>query len=99
MKPLAIAALLLLAGCATPEPKIETVPVDMPVAKSCVPDNLAPAPGKVDPKTGKTAAPYADSDQALKAADPITAFKLLVEGRKQRNDRLDQIEPVIALCK
>lgn len=94
---------VVLSGCAStapaPEPMIVTQSVDKPVAVSCVPGNLGAAPGTVDLKTGLKVPDYADTRAALLAApDAAGRYKLLVIGRKQRMDRLSQVEPVIDGC-
>lgn len=82
-------AFLLLGACAAPtEPKIETQFVDRPIAASCVPDNLGPAPA------------YPDTDAALLAApDGPTRYQLLADGHVLRQQRSNQVEPVIAKCR
>jgi hypothetical protein len=89
MKTLALLPLLALAACATkPEPTIRTVEVKVPVAVECVPKAL---PG---PPT------YPDSAQALKAAPGAAdRYQLLAAGRLLREQRLAEVEPVIAACR
>lgn len=68
---------VLVTGCTTPTPpvpKVETVRVDVPVTRSCLPDNYDPTPPQ-----------FADSDEALRAAPgPAARYLLLGEGRAQR---------------
>ena len=82
---------LLLASCATndaPEPVIRTVTVQVPVAVSCVPENLGPAPV------------YPDTPQALAdAPDAAARFAIIAAGRLLRIQRAAEVEPVIAGCR
>lgn len=92
MRLVIIPALALLASaCATtqtPEPIIETVEVRVPVAVACVPDSV---PGEPE---------YADSDEALLAAEDAAEFYALVlAGRDQRTARLAGLEPIIRGCR
>ena len=86
-----VAAALALASCAhapPPEPVVRTVTVNVPVAVSCVPGQLAAAPD------------YPDSDTKLKAAqDAAERLQLVVAGRTLRIARLGEIEPVVAACR
>lgn len=92
MRLVIIPALALLApACATtqtPEPITETVEVRVPVAVPCVPDSV---PGEPE---------YADSDEALLAAEDAAEFYALVlAGRDQRTARLAELEPIIRGCR
>lgn len=94
MKPALFAAMFLAlatAACETPqppEPEVRIVEVQVPVARSCVPENLSPAPA------------YVDTVDALRAAaDAAARFLLLAAGREQRVARLAEIEPVVAGCR
>lgn len=86
------AAALLVAGCASnpvslPEPVLVPVEVFIPVAAPCVPANLAAPPE------------YPDTDDALRMApDPAARYQLLYAGRKVRDARLSEIEPIVTLC-
>lgn len=67
---------LVVASCAgvpkpPPEPVVQIVEVKVPVPVRCVPD-LGPEPA------------YADTNEALAAADIFEAVKLLLAGREQR---------------
>lgn len=91
---LKIAILALpLAACATkpierPQPIIVTKEVVVPGPPSpCVPANVGPRPV------------YPDTDAALKAAaDAAVRYQLMAAGRKLKDARLNEIEPVIASC-
>lgn len=89
MKALALLPILALAACATkPEPMIRTVEVKVPVAADCVPKALAGPPA------------YPDTVQALKAAPGAAdRYQLLAAGRLLREQRLAEVEPVIAACR
>lgn len=80
---------LVLAGCATtPEPRVVTRTVEVPVAADCVPANLGSAPT------------YVDNDEALRsAAGADERYRLVIAGREQRNARLGEVEPVIDACR
>lgn len=85
---------IVLVACGTtgqppkPQPVIKTVEVLVPVAKSCVPKNLAAPPV------------YVDSDEALKAAKgPAERYLLMAAGRLQRIARLGEVEPTIEICR
>lgn len=91
MKALLIPAALALAACAgktpPPEPIVRTVEVQIPVPQPCVPKTLGAQPI------------YIDSDKALVGAkDAAERYRLLYAGRKQRDARLGEIEPVIKSC-
>jgi hypothetical protein len=82
-----LAALVLLAACASPrERAVRTVEVRIPVATAC------------DPKVG--AAPdYPDTDQALKAAPGLfERVRLLLAGRELRRAREAELEAGIRGC-
>lgn len=90
MKALALLPLLALAACATakPEPVIRTVEVKVPVAAECV------------PKTLPTPPTYPDTAQALKTAPGAAdRYQLLAAGRLLREQRLAEVEPIIAVCR
>lgn len=83
-----------IAACGTtgqpprPEPKVKVVEVMVPVAKSCVPKNLAAPPV------------YVDSDEALaKAPNAAVRYLLVTAGRLQRIARLGEVEPVVEICR
>ena len=78
---------ILLAGCATPEPRIIIKEVSKPVPVSCVPETLESAPV------------YPDSNEALMTATPDRRYQLVIAGRELRQARLNEIEPVIAGCR
>jgi hypothetical protein len=89
----ALGAALLLSGCGTatvqdrPEPIVRTITVDVPVAAACVPATLAPRPS------------YPDTDASLRAADDAAERYLLMgAGRKLRDARLNELEPIVAGC-
>jgi len=81
--------LLFLSGCATtPEPKIVTKIVEVPVARACVPDNLPPRPA------------YADTREALKAAGAADQRYHLMNSEWMRRDaRLNLLEGVVDACR
>ncbi len=83
-----VAFLGLLAGCATPEPKIVTQTVNIPVAESCVPTTL-PAPPD-----------YPDTTAALTATgvDGPRRYQLVVAGRALRDARLKLLEQIVTGC-
>lgn len=91
MKRFALAALALLAACATeppPEPKIETVPVNKPVAMLCVPQNFPHG-----------APVFTDTPAALKAAvDAAERYRLTTIGRGERDAWIKQAVIVIDKC-
>jgi len=90
MKPLpciGFLAILLLAGCATTEPRIEVRTVEVPVAVKCAAD---PGPDPV----------YADTDEALRQAPDLFArVQLLVAGRLQRIAREGELKAANAGCR
>jgi len=81
----------MLSACGTvpkPDPVIVTKEVKVPVAVSCVPHDM---PGKPV---------YVDSDDALKTApDAAERYRLVAAGRIQRENRLEQVESVLAGCR
>jgi len=95
------AAAVMLTGCGTtPEPETHTVPVNTPVAVSCVPDDLLPGPLMVDPKTGDIQPDYPDTLDALKAAPELSdVLKLIDAGARLRQKRLDALEVVVEKCR
>ncbi|MNS16446.1 hypothetical protein D3C72_480990 [compost metagenome] len=83
----ALCLALLLAGCATAEPRIEYREVLVPVAVPCGADVGAPPS-------------YLDSNAALQEApDLFERVKLLLAGREQRSARLEALEGQIAACR
>lgn len=82
------AILGLLAGCADQTPKIVTQTVNIPVAVSCIPTSMPPAPD------------YPDTDAALTAAgvDGPRRYQLVVAGRALRTARLAVVESVLSNC-
>ena len=79
---------LVLTACGTtPEPIIRTVEVRVPVAISCIPDELDPEPE------------YPDEPEVLREADPATRYALLQEGWLLRRARLDALEGVVQGCR
>jgi hypothetical protein len=86
---LILAAALLTAGCATNsrEPVVTVKTVGLPVAVSCVPPSLGPAPS------------YPDTDESLRSAGPERFLQLVLAGRDLRDARLAQVEPVLDGCR
>jgi len=88
----AAASLVLLAGCggkvqSASTPIIVPQQVLVPVTGACVPATLPPAPT------------YPDSREALLAAkDPAERYQLLGAGWPLRNQRLTELEIVVAGC-
>lgn len=89
----AVLILLPLAACALkpverPQPIIVTREVVVPGPQTpCVPANVGAQPS------------YPDTDSTLKAAaDAAVRYQLMAAGRKLRDARLREIEPVIASC-
>lgn len=82
-----LSASLFLTACAsTPEPRIITKEVRIPVAIKCAAD-----PG-ADPQ-------YADTPESLKAAPDIFAkVQLILAGRAQRNARITELTAAISGC-
>lgn len=90
MRALLLLPILALAACGTvpKEPIIKTVEVKVPVAVACVPKTLS------DPPT------YPDTAQALKTAPGAAdRYQLLAAGRLLREQRLAEVEPIIAACR
>lgn len=90
MKALVLAGLLFLASCATKsaEPVYITKTVQVPVAVSCVPPGLPPAPS------------YSDTAAALKAAaGPDQRYHLLSSEWPRRDARLAVLEGVVNACR
>lgn len=85
-----ILSTLLLTGCAsTPRltPALQTQIVYKPVLKSCIPQDLAPAPE------------YPDSNQSLlDAQSAAQRYRLLFAGRLLRIERLAELENVVKDC-
>ncbi len=86
---LSVAALTACAHTTpSPEPVVRTVTVNVPVAVTCVPAQLAAAPD------------YPDTAAKLKAAqDAAERYQLVVAGRELRIARLGELEPVVAGCR
>lgn len=85
-----IIPVLFLAACAhvpPPEGRVVQHEVRAKVAVSCVPEVLGPAPV------------YPDDDKTLKASPPDVRYGLIAAGRVMRNQRLSDVEPVIANCR
>lgn len=71
-----------------PKPPPPPPPPPPPAPKSCVPRGLAPPPR------------YPDTDAALrKAPGAADRYQLMAAGRILREQRLDQLEAVIAACR
>lgn len=91
MKVLALLVLAPLAACAAAPvepPTVRTVEVKVPVPVACVPATLAPAPT------------YPDTAQTLRAAnDAADRYRLMAAGRLLRDQRLAELEPVVAGCR
>lgn len=83
-----LSASLFLTACAsTPEPRIITKEVRIPIAIKCAAD-----PG-ADPQ-------FADTPDALKAAaDIFVRVQLLLAGRAQRNARITELTAANAGCR
>jgi hypothetical protein len=87
MRPLAIILLLALGACATRE-RVVYQRVEVPVAVSCVPDNLKGPPD------------YPDTDEALEAApEGPVRYALMAAGRLLRIQRAAEVEPVLKACR
>lgn len=87
-----IASFLLLAGCAStpkpaPEPIVVATKVKVPVTGACVPANLPPAPQYPDTR-----------DKLLAAKDPAERYYLMGAGWPLRDQRLSELEIVVAGC-
>ena len=80
----ALAAVLMLAGCAT---RVEYKEVRVPVAVPCVAD-IGDAPAYVDTGSALAGAP-----------DLFERVKLLLAGREQRTARLSALEGQYAACR
>jgi hypothetical protein len=80
---------LALGGCLhndAPPPPPKKIYITVPT--TCVPENLKSEPT------------YPDSDEALKAAkDGAERYLMVAAGRKLREQRLRELEPVIGACK
>ena len=79
-----------LAACAThpTEPAVKTVPVNMAVATSCVPDNMPPAPT------------YTDTGDIIRdAVDFSIRYQLFAANWAVKNSRLALDEKVIDDCR
>lgn len=86
----AAAALLLLAGCARPEPEriVITQEVRVPIPISCVPAGFPAAPT------------YSDTDAAIIATAGVDdLLVVLIEGRLERVNRLAKVEVVVEGCR
>jgi hypothetical protein len=91
MKRLSILAALLLAGCATDAvapAKDIVVPVDKPIAASCVPTTVGDAPDYAKMK--------ADAGAAV---DLVSRYHLIARDFVVLVDRAAVVEPVIASCR
>lgn len=81
----------LLTACGTapaPEPVVRTVEVTVQVPVSCVPPGLRVAPS------------YPDTREALKAQPGAAErYNLMAAGRLLRDQRLAELEPVVAACR
>lgn len=83
----ALLACLLLAGCATAEPRIITKEVLVPVVVPCVAE-VGSAPR------------YSDTPEAIEGApDLFERVKLLLIGRTERDARLNVLEGQISACR
>lgn len=81
---------LALAGCGTttPEPQIRTVEIKVPVARTCVPENLPPPPVyRVTPA------------DILAAPEGPARVVLAGVALAERIARLNEVEPVVAKCR
>ncbi|WP_340646729.1 hypothetical protein [Phenylobacterium sp.] len=90
MKVFALLSLLALAACASAprEPVVKVVEVKVAVPVTCAPKTLGAAPV------------YPDTDAAVRASPgPGDLLQLLAAGRLLRDQRLAEIEPVIAACR
>lgn len=80
----------MLSGCTAqpvPEPIKVPVEVQVPVPVGCIPAGMDNAPT------------YPDTREALLGApDAASRYRLLYAGRKLRDARLKEIEPIIAAC-
>ncbi len=81
-----LALFLTCAACATPEPRIITKEVRIPVPVACA------VPAGPDPA-------YVDTPEALRAAaDLFQQVKLLLAGRAQRDARLAEMKAAAKGC-
>lgn len=80
---------MVTMGCAsTPEPRIITREVKVPVAVPCVGPSVPGPPA------------YPDTDDALRdASGPAARYALLGAGREKRQARLSLLESVIEICR
>lgn len=81
---------LLLAACATttPEPKVVTKVVQVPVVRACVPTTFPQSPS------------FPDTDSAMRAAPGAgDLLQLLAAGRILRIERLKDLEAVVSACR
>lgn len=84
MKHAAFIFAFALTGCGTTRVQV----VKVPVAVSCVPATLAAEPH------------YPDTDaKLLAAADAAERYLLLAAGRRLRDARLGELEPIVQGCK
>lgn len=85
-----VAVAAALSACATtdPEPIIRIVEVKVPVAVSCVPDNLPPRP------TYRVSV-----GDIVGAPDAAERYRLAAAGFQERDARLNEVEPVIQNCR
>lgn len=104
---LAVAA-LAVAGCQSlksrkPPPKAAAPPVlvlPKPAPAAPPPPGVAPAPRACVPKTLGLPPRYPDTDAALRAAGGAAdRYQLLAAGRILRQQRLEELERVIAGCR
>ena len=84
----AISAVLVLAACTTPAARVEYRTVNVPVAMSCVPPELPPAPQGLETK------------ESLRAiSDPGQRYVRLAADWAARVARMAQTEAVISTCR
>lgn len=78
-----------VAGCnhVVPEPQVRIVETKVPTPVPCVSDATRPAPT------------YATAWEGLKAMTPGERYAQAVAGFKERDQRLAEIEPIIASCR
>lgn len=86
----AVFAASLVAACSTtkPEPQIRIVEVKVPVAVSCVPENLPPRPGY-----------RVTASDIVGAPDAAERYRLAAAGFQERDARLNEVEPVVEGCR
>lgn len=85
-----LSASLFLAACATttPEPKVVTKVVQVPVVRACVPATFPQSPS------------FPDTDSAMRAAPGAgDLLQLLAAGRILRIERLKDLEAVVSACR